>query len=124
MFFSSAVAYAAWAQAFKKADKASSVSNYMFVTPFLTSLMGYVFLGERLDGPTILGGAVILLGVFLFNFGGIFAERPPKGKGPGAGLNNRRKEPNQAGGRGGRRIAGGSSLARTNARVGPLDGLG
>ncbi len=73
--FSSAVAYAAWAQAFRKADKASSVSNYMFVTPFLTSLMGYVFLGERLDAPTILGGAVILTGVLLFNFGGRRAAR-------------------------------------------------
>ncbi len=68
--FSSAVAYTAWAQAFKKADRASAVSNYMFVTPFLTSLMGYVFLGERLDTPTAVGGAVILAGVLLFNFGG------------------------------------------------------
>lgn len=77
--FSSAVAYAAWAHAFKKADKASAVSNYMFVTPFLTSLMGYVFLGERLDAPTVAGGAVILMGVLLFNFGGsirISRKRP------------------------------------------------
>ena len=43
--FSSAVAYYAWAQAFKKAAKASSVSNYMFLTPFLTSLLGFVIAG-------------------------------------------------------------------------------
>ena len=78
--FSSAVAYAAWAQAFKKAEKASSVSNYMFVTPFLTSLMGYAFLGERLDAPTMLGGGVILAGVVLFNFGErLFAGKARKG---------------------------------------------
>ena len=78
--FSSAVAYAAWAQAFKKASQASSVSNYMFVTPFLTSLMGYVFLGETLDAPTILGGAVILAGVLLFNFGGILFSKREMGR--------------------------------------------
>lgn len=78
--FSSAVAYAAWAQAFKKAEKASSVSNYMFITPLLTSLMGYAFLGEGLDAPTILGGGVILAGVLLFNFGGrLFAGKAREG---------------------------------------------
>lgn len=66
---SSALAYASWAQAFKKADNASSVSNYMFVTPFLASLMGYILAGEGLDKPTLVGGGIILLGLLLFNFG-------------------------------------------------------
>lgn len=68
--FSSAIAYATWAQAFKKARTASSVSNYMFLTPFLATLTGFVVSGETLDLPTVLGGSVILVGVFLFNFGG------------------------------------------------------
>jgi len=67
--FSSAIAYAAWAQAFKKAKDSSSVSNYMFITPFLASLMGFLFAGEKPDMPTIIGGGIILLGVFFFNFG-------------------------------------------------------
>lgn len=67
--FSSAVAYIAWAQAFKKAPKASSVSNYMFVTPFLASLMGFLFANEKPDIPTLIGGGIILLGLFIFNFG-------------------------------------------------------
>lgn len=67
--FSSAVAYAAWAQAFKKAKKASSVSNYMFVTPFLASLMGFVLAGEKPDGATLIGGGIIIFGLFIFNFG-------------------------------------------------------
>jgi len=67
--FSSALAYAAWAQAFKKAKNASSVSNYMFVTPFLASLLGFLLAGEKLDKPTLIGGGIILLGLFLFNFG-------------------------------------------------------
>jgi len=60
--FSSAVAYVAWAQAFKKAKKASSVSNYMFVTPFLASILGFVFANEKPDVPTLAGGGIILLG--------------------------------------------------------------
>lgn len=67
--FSSAIAYATWAQAFKKAKQTSSVSNYMFITPFLTSLLGFVIAGELPDVPTIAGGVVILTGVLIFNFG-------------------------------------------------------
>lgn len=68
--FSSAVAYVAWAQAFKKAKQASAVSNYMFITPFLTSLLGFILADEKPDLPTFMGGAVILTGMLVFNFGG------------------------------------------------------
>ena len=67
--FSSAVAFATWAQAFKKAEKSSQVSNYMFVTPFLAALSGFVLAGERPDFSTITGGTIILIGMFIFNFG-------------------------------------------------------
>ena len=67
--FSSAIAYAAWAQAFKKAKRASSVTNYMFITPFLTSLLGFILANEIPDMPTLAGGAVILTGMLIFNFG-------------------------------------------------------
>ena len=42
----------------------------MFITPFLSALFGFLILGEGLDLPTALGGSVILVGVFLFQFGG------------------------------------------------------
>lgn len=66
---SSAVGYVAWAKAFSKAEKTSQVSNYMFATPFLSSLMGFLLAGEVPDRATLVGGGIILLGVFLFNFG-------------------------------------------------------
>ena len=69
---SSAVAYVSWAKAFSKARKTSQVSNYMFVTPFLTSILGFLLAGEVPDQATLVGGGIILLGVFLFNFGGRF----------------------------------------------------
>lgn len=73
--FSSAIAYVAWTKAFSKAKNTSSVSNYMFVTPFLASLLGFLLAGETPDLATAIGGAVILSGIFLFNFGGNWFHR-------------------------------------------------
>ena len=46
----------------------------MFVTPFLTSILGFLLAGEVPDQATLVGGGIILLGVFLFNFGGRFCK--------------------------------------------------
>lgn len=67
---SSAIAYVSWSKAFAKARQTSQVSNYMFGTPFLTSILGFLIAGEVPDRATIAGGSIILLGIFLFNFGG------------------------------------------------------
>ena len=66
----SAVAYVSWAVAFSKAKKTTQVSNYMFVTPFLTSILGFWLANEIPDRATLVGGSIILSGVLLFNFGG------------------------------------------------------
>lgn len=71
---SGAVAYLTWAKAFAKAEKASQVSNYMFVTPFLTGLLGFLIVKEVPDLATVLGGGIIIAGVFLFNFGNTLFE--------------------------------------------------
>lgn len=65
--FSSAIAYVAWSEAFARADKASQVSNYMFITPFLTSMLGFLLAGEVPSLATCVGGIVIALGALLFN---------------------------------------------------------
>lgn len=66
---SSAVAYVAWAKAFSLAAKTSQVSNYMFLTPFLASIEGFLIAGEIPNQATVLGGTIILTGALLFNFG-------------------------------------------------------
>ena len=73
--FTSGLAYVAWAKAFAKAETAAQVSNYMFVTPFLTSLLGAAVLGEVPGPSTLVGGGIILAGVLLFNFGGQMQRR-------------------------------------------------
>ncbi len=73
--FTSAFAYVAWANAFKRAEKASSVSNYMFLSPLLASALGFLMANEVPDRGTLLGGGVILVGVLLFNYGAAFGRR-------------------------------------------------
>ena len=68
--FSSAIAYVAWSKAFAKAKHTTQVSNYMFITPFLTSLLGMMIVDEVPGSSTLLGGTIIILGVLIFNFGG------------------------------------------------------
>lgn len=63
---SSAMAYVAWTVALSRAEKTSYASNYMFITPFLTTIWGVV-LGHEVPGwSTVLGGLIILSGVLLF----------------------------------------------------------
>ncbi|MDR3076676.1 MAG: DMT family transporter [Synergistaceae bacterium] len=63
----SALSYVLWSIAIERAPGTSQVSNYMFVTPFLASLMGFLVAGERPDLGTVIGGAIVLSGVFIFN---------------------------------------------------------
>ena len=65
--FSSAIAYIAWAKAISLAEKTTYVSNYMFVTLFLTTILGFIMINEIPDKATILGGIIILSGLFIFN---------------------------------------------------------
>lgn len=64
--FPSALAYLWWAKALMSADKTSDVTNFMFVTPFLTALMGFSIIGEIPTMTTCIGGLMIIAGLILF----------------------------------------------------------
>jgi drug/metabolite transporter (DMT)-like permease len=66
--FSGAIAYISWTYAFSKSKNASSVTNYMFLTPFLTAILGIIIAKESLDISTIIGGSIIMVGTFIYNF--------------------------------------------------------
>jgi drug/metabolite transporter (DMT)-like permease len=68
--FSSAIAYFTWAKAMSIAKETATVSNYMFLTPILTSILGFITINERPNKKTIIGGSIILLGMLIYNFGG------------------------------------------------------
>lgn len=65
--FSSAVAYVCWAKAFERAENVASVSNYMYLTPFFTSILGFLLIDEVPGWSTVIGGVFILGGLILFN---------------------------------------------------------
>jgi drug/metabolite transporter (DMT)-like permease len=67
--FPSGIAYIAWSKALSIADDMSSVSNYMFLTPFVAALLGFIIAEEVPDASTLLGGTIVLGGVLLFNVG-------------------------------------------------------
>ena len=72
---SSAVAYCAWAKALSLAQNTSSVSNYMFITPFVTTLLGLWIAGEPVELSTVAGGVLIIGGLLLFRFGDRLRQR-------------------------------------------------
>lgn len=68
--FPSAIAYMLWAKALSIAANTGVVTNYMFLTPPISMLLGYMVLAERPDAGTLLGGTAILSGLALYNFAG------------------------------------------------------
>lgn len=63
----SAAGYFLWAKAFEKADHTSDVTNYMFLTPLVTTVLGFIMLKEIPDPGTVIGGSMIIASVLIFN---------------------------------------------------------
>lgn len=68
--FPSAIGYLLWSAALSQAEKTSDVTNFMFVTPFLATVLGFALLGEAPTPATFAGGALILAGLWLFQKAG------------------------------------------------------
>lgn len=66
--FPGAVGYMWWTKALSISEKTSDVTNFMFVTPFLAALFGFLIHRETPTVSILVGGVVILLGLFLFQF--------------------------------------------------------
>ncbi len=60
--FPSGLAFLCWGLALKHGDTAS-MSNMIFITPFLSSIYVYVLIGEPILASSLVGLAVILLGI-------------------------------------------------------------
>lgn len=63
----SAVSYFFWAKAMDYADKTSSVTNFMFITPILATILGLIMLHEAPDAGTFIGGGIIIASLVVFN---------------------------------------------------------
>ena len=65
-----ALAYFLWGKAMYWAEKTSEVTNFMFVTPLLSTALGFMLLKEIPNMGTFIGGAIIILSIILFNLKG------------------------------------------------------
>lgn len=65
---SGALAFLLWAYALSKADVTGEVTNYMFITPILTTILGFALINEAPHLTVYLGGALVLVGVILINY--------------------------------------------------------
>lgn len=64
--FASVVAFLCWSKALSLAPRASQVSNYMFITPLISTGVEMVWLRELPPASTLAGGGLILLGAVFF----------------------------------------------------------
>lgn len=65
-FFPGAIAYLLWVIAISKAEKVTTVTNFMFITPLLSTIMGLIVIREVPSFITIIGGCIIIGGSILF----------------------------------------------------------
>lgn len=65
--FPSAIGFLLWTRALSIAHHIGDVTNFMFVTPLLSTFLEILLIGDVPDTGTIVGGATILFGVILFN---------------------------------------------------------
>jgi len=65
--FPAALGYLTWNVALSYAEKTTHVTVFLYLSPFLSSLLGFFWLGETFSLWTLLGGIVIIAGMALTN---------------------------------------------------------
>ena len=65
--FATGLAYLTWGYAMSKAEKTAHITVFMYLTPFIASLIGYLWLGDTMTTWALLGGFVIIAGMLLTN---------------------------------------------------------
>ncbi len=66
--FPGAVGFLLWSKAISKAEKITTVTNFMFVTPLLSGILGVLIISELPTVATIVGGTVIIGGSLLYQW--------------------------------------------------------
>lgn len=62
----SGIAYLCWSKAFSLADRTADVANFLYLPPFIATLLAFAVFREIPDWGTVVGGAVILFGLWMF----------------------------------------------------------
>ena len=65
--FPAAIAHLAWAYALSRAEKTTNVTVFLYLIPFIATIIGFFWLGETLSIWSFIGGVVIIAGMVLTN---------------------------------------------------------
>ena len=65
--FPAALAYFFWSLALSKAKKTIYVTSFLYLIPFVSILLAYLWLGEEMPFLALLGGVIIIAGMVLTN---------------------------------------------------------
>jgi len=68
--FPAALGYLSWGFALAKAEKTTHVTVFLYLKPFMASLLGFLWLNETFSLWTMLGGVIIIAGMALTNYPG------------------------------------------------------
>jgi len=68
--FPAVLAYITWGYALSKVEKTTQVTVFIYLIPFLSSLIGFFWLGETFSIWSLLGGVIIIGGMVLTNIFG------------------------------------------------------
>jgi len=63
--FPAAIAYFLWGYALNRAEKTVYVTNFLYLSPFLTVVMAYFWLGETISPLAFVGGIVVITGMVI-----------------------------------------------------------
>ena len=65
--FPAAIAYFLWGYALAKAEKTIYVTSFSYLSPFLASIMAFIWLGETISPIALVGGVVVIGGMVITN---------------------------------------------------------
>ena len=63
--FPAAIAYLSWSYALSKAKSTANVAMFVYLIPFVATLLAFVWLGETIAPITFFGGIVIIFGMLI-----------------------------------------------------------
>jgi len=63
--FPAAIAYLSWSYALSKSRSTAHVTMFVYLIPFLATLLAFLWLGESIALSAFIGGVVIIIGMFI-----------------------------------------------------------
>lgn len=62
-----AIAYWLWGYALAKSEKTIYITKFLYLMPFIASLIAFFWLGEIISAIAVIGGGIVIAGMFITN---------------------------------------------------------